>query len=58
MALKASKLLPSTYAPEREPRVIGYLRIHDNETEPEAQEALLGAVEFLFIDAASRVNAS
>ena len=58
MALNPSKLMPSTYAPEREPRVIGYLRIHDSETEPEAQEALLGTAEVLFIDAASRVNAS
>ena len=33
MARKASKLMPSTYAPEREPRAIGCLRIHDNETE-------------------------
>ncbi len=58
MALKASKLMPRTYAPERETRVIGYLRIHDTDTEPEAQEALLGTVEALFIDATSGINGS
>lgn len=58
MALKASKLMPRTYAPERGPHVIGYLRIHDTDAEPEAQEALLGTVEALFIDATSGINGS
>ncbi|WP_133615437.1 hypothetical protein [Leucobacter luti] len=56
MAYKASKLTTRTYAPECAPRVIEYLRIHDTDTEPEAQEALRGTVEALFIDATSGVN--
>lgn len=38
--------------------MIGYPRIHENDTETVAQEALLGTLEALFIDAASCMNGS
>ncbi len=58
MAIKTAKLMPRGYASEQECRVFGYLRVHDSDTEPEAQEALLGSVEALFIDATSETNSS
>lgn len=58
MAIKTAKLMPRGYASEQECRVFGYLRVHDSDTEPEAQEALLGTVEALFIDATSETNSS
>ena len=51
MALKESQLMPRRCDDARDPRVFGYLRVHDTDLDPDAQETALGTFDVLYIDA-------